>query len=256
MTPDLDLLTSNSTSIFQLELTTNCNLRCVYCAVSLPEYKGQDLAVDDIGQLAEMMRARNVQLVQINGHGETTSMPNWQMVVHELLKNGFPLALISNFARHFSDEELETLACLSQIQISVDTHRPQLLRKIRRRVDLGTILVNLAGVRMKASALGRPSPRFSWSCVLTDIVAPDFVDYVRFGLACGVHDFFVCNLTEYDDLIASGTVGHVTKMDIRQLAELSANLDKAKELVAQAGGCLDIQAGLTDCIREKLEVMQ
>jgi MoaA/NifB/PqqE/SkfB family radical SAM enzyme len=247
-----DLLASPVTNAIHIEFTSRCNLRCVYCAVSQPTYKGQDMEVDDFDNVVAMLKKRRVKAVSVNGHGETTMIPGWHHRVMALANAGFTLAIISNFARLLSPEELEAMAHISSIEVSVDTHIPEILRKVRRHVDLGNILVNMMGVRAKAAALGLPQPFFSWSCVVTDKVVPYFVDYVRFALACGVRKITVCNLMKYDDLENVDNTQHVTTLPDDKLEQFATLLEEAQGIIKEANAQMYIQAGLTDSIAQEL----
>jgi hypothetical protein len=249
---DFDLLSSPLTRTFHLEFTSRCNLRCVYCPVSQPTYQGQDIEIADFDELIAMLKARRVQQVVVNGHGETTFVSGWQQWILALATAGFRLAIITNFARLLSPEERYAMAHISNIQVSVDTHRPEVLRKVRRRVELGDILINMTGVRAAAAAHDLPIPDFGWSCVVTDRVAEDLVDYVRFGLSCGVRSFYFCNLTKYDDIAGADNVRHVSTMPADALARFIASLEQARALVLAAGGEFDVQSGLVDSVQEQL----
>jgi hypothetical protein len=249
---DVDLLASPITRTFHLELTTNCNLRCVYCPVSQPWYEGKDMEVVDFDELVRMLKARRVRTLVVNGHGETTTIPGWHHKIAALADAGFRMSIISNFARLLTDEELAAMARISEIQVSVDSSRQEVLRAVRRRVDLGNILINMVGVTAAASRLGLPKPEFSWSCVVTDQVALDLVNHVQFGLACGVRHFTLCNLTKHDDIEGATKVRHVTALPEEDLRRVAQILGQAREIVEKAGGSLTIQAGLTDSIHQEL----
>ncbi len=124
--PDFDLLASPITHIFLLELTSRCNLRCVYCAVSQPLYQGVDMDIVDFDSLVQQLKARRVRMVGVNGHGETTMIRDWDQMVMRLADEGLCISIITNFARLLRLEELEAMARISEIMISVDTHRPEL----------------------------------------------------------------------------------------------------------------------------------
>jgi Radical SAM superfamily len=252
--PNTDLLASPVTRTFHLELTSNCNLRCVYCPVSQPWYEGKDMEVADFDELVQMLKARRVRTLVVNGHGETTMIPGWHHKIIVLAAAGFRLSIISNFARLLTEEELGAMARISEIQISVDTHRQEVLRAIRRRVDLGNILINMAGITATASRLSLPKPEFSWSCVVTDQVALDLVNYIRFGLACGVRHFTLCNLTQHDDIKGARNVRHVTSLPDEELKQVSHLLVQTSAIIEKAGGTLTIQAGLIDCIDQELAI--
>lgn len=248
----VDLLASPATRVFHLELTSRCNLRCVYCAVSQPGYVGADMATDDFDGIVAGLLARRVSIVTVNGHGETTLIPGWHERINRLAEAGFRLSIISNFARLLTEPELAAMARIRNIQVSVDTHRPEVLRAVRRRVDLGNILINMAAVSATAERLGLPRPSYSWSCVVSDRVALDLVDYVRFGLVCGVRDFTLCNLTKYDDVEGAQNVNHVTTMPAAALARFADLLREVGQIIEAAGGSLTVQAGLVDSIDGQL----
>ncbi len=249
---DIDLLSSSYTDLVNLEFTSRCNLRCVYCAVSQPEYDGRDMDTSGFDEVLNTMRARDVQKVTVSGHGETTLLTDWYRRVDDLATSGFSLSIITNFARLLSAEELAAMARISVITVSIDTHRPELLRQIRRRVSLGNILINMAATVAKAAELGLPAPFFVWSCVPNDKVAPDIVDYVRFGLACGVRMYHFCNLSKYPDVDDAENVEHVATMPDEGLKKFAEDMGHVQRLISAAGGSI-VDAGLLDAVRCELE---
>jgi MoaA/NifB/PqqE/SkfB family radical SAM enzyme len=224
----------------------------VYCAVSQPTYVGTDMETSDFDQILATLKERNVKSITVNGHGETTTIPGWQHQILGLARAGFPLNIITNFARLLTDEELAAMASIANITVSIDTHRPELLRQIRRRVNVGNILINMTATAAKAMELGLPSPTFCWSCVVTDKVAGHIVDYVRFGLACGVRHYIFLNLTKYPDVEGGISVEHVTALPDDQLEKFSENFGLIQKLVESAGGSIDIASGLPDSVAQEL----
>jgi hypothetical protein len=249
---DVDLYSSPVTKVAFVEITSRCNLRCVYCAVSQPSYVGQDMETDLLDDVIGILKARRVKSVQVNAHGETTMVPGWHHRVNELAAAGVELQIITNFARLLSPEELAAMARIRRITISVDTHRPDVLRRIRRSVSLGNILINMGNTAAKAAELGLPTPQFIWCSVISDKVAFDFVDYLRFGMAVGVRDFFIANLTKHDDVAGAENVNHVTTLPDEELRRFARMLDEGSAMVRAADGYIDIATGLTDTVREEL----
>jgi MoaA/NifB/PqqE/SkfB family radical SAM enzyme len=97
----------------------------------------------DFDSLVQQLKARRVRMVGVNGHGETATIRDWDQLVIRLADEGLCISIITNFARLLRLEELEAMARISEIMIGVDTHRPELQRAIRRRVDIGNILINM-----------------------------------------------------------------------------------------------------------------
>jgi MoaA/NifB/PqqE/SkfB family radical SAM enzyme len=212
------------------------------------------MPTEDFDRLVEDLKERRVEQVFINGHGETTLLPDWQEKVRKIAYAGLNMSVISNFARLMSDAELEAMAHVGNIQVSIDTHRADLLQKLRRKVDVRNILTNMVRVRAAASRLGIPKPKFSWSCVITDKNAFDLVDYAHFALACGVREVFLCNLTKYDDVDGAINVDHVTTMPQDKLARFAGMIEEARAILSQAGGQLFVIAGLEESIADTLSL--
>jgi hypothetical protein len=249
---DVDLLSSPVTKSAFVEITSRCNLRCVYCAVSQPDYVGHDMETDLLDDVIRILKAREVGFIQVNAHGETTMVPGWHHRVNDLAAAGIELQIITNFARLLSSEELVAMARIQRITISIDTHRPEVLRRVRRSVSLGNILINMANTAAKAAELGLPRPKFIWCSVITDKVAFDFVDYLRFGMAVGVKDFFIANLTKYDDVAGAENVNHVTTLPDPDLTRFARMLDEGSAMVRAAGGYIDVATGLIDTVKQEL----
>jgi hypothetical protein len=248
----VDLYSSPISKVAFVEITSRCNLRCVYCAVSQPSYVGEDMEPDLLDDVIQVLKARQIKFIQVNAHGETTMVQGWHHRVNELAAAGIELQIITNFARLLSPDELAAMARIPRITISIDTHRPEVLRRIRRRVSLGNILINMANTAAKAAELNLPRPKFIWCSVITDKVALDFVDHLRFGMALGVKDFFVANLTKHDDIAGAENVNHVTTLPDAELSRFARMLDEGSAMVQAAGGYIEISAGLVDTVRQEL----
>lgn len=213
---DRDLLEPGPIRQVRLDLSSRCNLRCVYCAVSHPDYAGADMsetvasrATDLIGRLATH---HPLGPVDLNGHGETTYRKGWTDAAFALIDKGVKVRLTSNFAKAFSDVELEALACMEHIAISIDTADRQLLQAVRRRVDVRQILLNIIQVRATAIKLDRAAPKFTFSSGLYDKSAVEWEAFARFAIACGVDLVEVWNLKPYEGLDVAPEEG-VTSLD-------------------------------------------
>src|ERR1041385_637264 len=126
------LLVSGPLYEVRLDLTTRCNLRCVYCAVSQSTYRGEDMPMDNarhaVGMVAELARFHKPDAVHVNGHGETTFMSGWIELCNRLLAEDLFLWMTTNLAKRYSQEELDVLSRMSVIMVSIDTADARLLR--------------------------------------------------------------------------------------------------------------------------------
>jgi MoaA/NifB/PqqE/SkfB family radical SAM enzyme len=250
-----NLLESPRTKIAHIEFTTRCNLRCVFCCASQPDYRGYDLDEKTIEHAVEALQTRHVDVVSVNGHGETTIYKNWYRYCNKMLDSGIPLHMTSNFARAFSADEIQTLSRFKSIEISCDTSDPVLFSKLRRGADLRTLCLNILNVRAAAARANRRSLEISFSCVVSDMNVLSLVDYVYFGKALGVTHFNFCNLTKYPDLNDTLNAKHITEMPKELMYKAAVSLTETFKLLKQWNIQYDVQQGLLDTVRQKYREM-
>jgi MoaA/NifB/PqqE/SkfB family radical SAM enzyme len=218
---EVDLLAPSQIVTAMLELTSRCNLRCVYCMKSHPrgnELSGRD---DDMSQAVldaslEFVRQTRAREVLFAGQGETTLLPNWT----ERCAPFFALPdtrfiLNSNFARLLEPRELEALLSLHTVFTSIDSDDPEVMRTLRRSVDLGTVVANVIALRATALKLQRPATEIGVNCVMSTATALHVFDVGCYCKALGVQYFNLLNLYGSDYL--TETFG------IRTVAALSAD---------------------------------
>jgi pyruvate-formate lyase-activating enzyme len=174
----------------RIDLTTSCNLRCVYCAVIHPDYVGETMEHDVIQSgitfVRKISRYHEISGVGVNGHGETTFAPGWTSACRELVALDLPVNIITNLAKSYSIEEFDVLGSLHTISVSIDTSDRDLLRRIRRRVDVRQIISNIVAVRAAAFRHNRPSPRFQFFCGLYDKNTPMIEDLAWLAVALNI----------------------------------------------------------------------
>lgn len=152
----------------QIELTTGCNLRCIYCALSDPGYTPHVMTDEIFSKIVDMCGKARVRMVNVAGHGESTNLLDWNEKIQMLLNHGFQLQITTNAAVPWSWDEADLMSKFVHVMVSVDTIDQDLLRRLRRKVDLRTIVHNLTLMRAAALLGGRPMPRLAFTCVLSD----------------------------------------------------------------------------------------
>jgi MoaA/NifB/PqqE/SkfB family radical SAM enzyme len=183
-----------------LELTTECNLRCSYCALSLPDYVGEDMDADLIEKVVAYLLARGIPVASINVHGETTRLDHWQEIAKTLHAAGMKLHIISNFSRSFSRDEVVTLSHFSGIRVSVDSFDRVRLRHLRSGTDPRIVLENLLRIRTQAALENRPSPQVGLNCVITDTSLETLKALVATAAQLGIKDLMLHNAAALDGL--------------------------------------------------------
>ena len=247
----------------RLELTTHCNLRCIYCPVSHPGHSSRVMeaatlqsALDAIGAI----RPGHSVTVSINGLGESTGMSGWMDICRSLYRSGIPVALTSNLARAYSDEELEVLSGLTSLAVSLDTVDDALLRQIRRKVGIQRIAWNMQAIRGAALRLGREAPRIELLCGLYDRNSLDVVALARFAVVAGIP-----KVTFWDLHIHPGTPAydpgalHLEPLSALGRDELDLRLgqiDEACRLLTRHGVEVSIPGGFLDALRPSAPGME
>jgi hypothetical protein len=222
-TPHADALLAAQIDTVLFEATSNCNLRCTYCRVSSPTYVPEDFDFSRIERLADQMGAAHVRIT-------------------------------SNFAKIFTDVEIDALSRMQDVTISIDTIDRVALKSIRRRVNLRTILYNMQRVRLASVALDGRQPAFNWQCTISDRVAFGLTAWVEMGLLNGVHTFTLCNLIEHKDLPEmlerenAPLCRHVARMEREPLLAACESIRSAVALSRKRGATFIIQPGILEGI--------
>jgi hypothetical protein len=211
-----------------------------------------------IEKLVEQMARAKVEWVAINGHGETTIIPNWEVYCKYFLDHGIRVSITTNFANVFSDQEIDAFARMWAITVSIDTADRELLKQLRKKVDLRTILYNMQRVRLRAVSQYGREPIYNWQCTLSDLAAPKLAEWVQMGLLNGVTKFTFGNLIEHNDLPEVLTRDkaviprHVARLELEPLQAACHSLAEAVSLARRAQAAVEIQPGIVEGINARL----
>lgn len=250
--PAVDLYHSDWTTACHIEFTSNCNLRCVYCKVSQPWYQARDFDMSRFDEIVETLKQRKIKTILVNGHGETTMVKDWHQYVSRLFDTGGRLHIISNFARDLEPEEVEVLSRFTGIEVSADTADPELLARLRRKVQLKNILHNIAKVRAAAFRDGREAPRFSWSIVVSDHSVFGLRETISLGIAAGVRHFTMCHLTENEKIEGVLAVRPACDVEADRLQEAKDAILDAEKIAEDHEAQVFVMPALLESIDAKL----
>lgn len=250
---NIDLMASPVIDVVNIEFTSRCNLKCVYCAASQPDYKGTDLDPGTLETLIESLKDGYARIVNVNGHGETTIYKDWHRYCNKMLEMGLRLHITSNFAREFSHEELKTLSGFEIIAASCDTADPVLHKKLRRSANLPTLCLNIAKIREMALGEDRQPPRFTFNCVVSDQNVLGLTDYVVFAGKLGIKHINFCSMKKYPDIKGSLNPVQISEMPVDLLPDVKGTLKKSIRFLKRSGISFQIQPGLLDSLEQKIE---
>jgi len=258
----IDLLGPGPIDRIRIDLTTRCNLRCVYCAVSQLNYQGQDMAPELAARarkiILQLATHHTLAAIDVNGHGETTMLAGWGDFCRSLLVHGIPLRLTSNFAKEFDDSELDVLARMTTIAISIDSADRLLLRRLRRKVDVRQIVMNVHRVRMKAREISQPPPYFSLLAGLYDQNTLNIADFARFAIGLDIRRVNFWNLTEYPyentDVAGPERVRSLDSLPDDELKPRILAIRHAISLLRKAGVAVNVHAGFLQSLARRAGV--
>lgn len=255
--PVSELLTPSTTEMVYLELTTRCNLRCTYCAVSQPTYVGSDLPLERFDGFLDEMRERRVQIIVMNGHGESSIVTGWEALADRLADAGFRLHITTNLAKRLTPSEVSALSRFEKIFISLDTVDPELCAELRRGARMDVILENLELIR-KHAASRRRNPEIGISVVVSDLSAPGLGALIDTMWERGATVFRFGDLAEYPPLEGVLVARHLSALSDAELADASRSFREAIERLERNGGqhYIDppIAAILIDRHNERVEI--
>jgi MoaA/NifB/PqqE/SkfB family radical SAM enzyme len=163
----IDLLNSFVPAVLISELTSKCNLRCIYCPKgdthmdAWNSTPGRDEQMDGVAleRYMDMISEYRFDLIHLNGIGEFTFRPDWIQLTQRISANaGSGIAINTNFSKIYDHVELDCLLGFRRITVSIDTVDADLLRKVRKKVDFNIITTNLINLRKRSDLTGRKLP--------------------------------------------------------------------------------------------------
>lgn len=219
-----------------VELTTSCNLRCVYCQFAPMSRRGQSATAETVEALIDFCKTFPVETVSMSGDAEITLFQGWHEVANRLLnETSVKLRTISNFsARLFSPEEVDTFSKFSEIVISLDTNDASLLKKVRFGADLRTITLNLQQIRAKALMENRSQLKIVCNVVVHDKNIFHLDELAAFAIANGFHVLQLQRYVALDEVLG-GKNDHMDNPKATPVAPLSS---LSPEQIEQAWGVL------------------
>lgn len=199
---DIDALTFvQDVSVYFIDVSDECNLRCTYCHQSVAGYKGHPMSSKTLSDLRQMVRDHPpLTMAYLSSSGETTTLPGWTEIINEFVTMSVPCGIISNFARVFTAEEIATLSHLTEITISIDSIDPYITKNVRHNSDIKTVLYNFAQIKTLCVRTNQKPPRLIWNVVSYDlslihaaslaaaavVYRPDHVTFCQLKLIPGV----------------------------------------------------------------------
>ena len=256
----IDLTQNYHADTVYVELTSRCNLRCIYCKKSLPgndDVPGRniDMSEKTIEASINFIKKAGYKHIGLSGTGETTHMKNWMEVCGRFFAIGpMNFMLNSNFTRMFSTEELDFLLNFSSIMVSLDTADAAVLKSVRG-ADLRSITTNIILLRTRARILGRKMPPILINCTVTSTNAFLIVDLAQYCAEMKVYGLMLNSLFDYENRREADRVKAVENMDAAGLSALREQITKALTLLKDTGVQMGVMPRLLDIANGAKEVL-
>lgn len=177
-------------------------------------------------------RAIGFKEIQLSGVGEFSFRPDWISLGSRVRdESGAQITIISNFHRVFTTEELDFLLSLYHIMVSVDTPDVNLLKKVRKAVDLKAITFNITNLRARAIETNRPMPILKINGTIYAENLTHIHALACFAASARVHVFQIARV----GLSEANEFPHpVTMASPEDAAEAVRQMDLAKQICAEA----------------------
>lgn len=221
---------------FVLEFTTECNLRCRYCARGEPRPPFAVRRILEDGTFDSVigyLRTHGLRGLDLVGGGEITQAPMWRERCERLLDLGIALSTTINMARVLTQEEIGTLSRFDVVNVSIDSVDRDVLRRVRQGTDLRTVVYNLMMIRAARVDGGRRQPALGITAVYSAEVVEGIDRLAAFAIGAGVEAFGIQDLVEYAGV--TGDVGSVWTLTGEDARDAARRTKRALKMIREAG---------------------
>lgn len=201
----IDLLRTFRFNTLIVEITSRCNLRCIFCPKSIKgneNIPGRDMDMDKstLASTLRFARQANPTIASLVGVGETTFREDWKDVCDHFFNLGIACIINSNFARIYTKSELDALLKFSNITISIESSDIELQKELRKSVDLKIIIKNIIALRARARINGVNTPQLTVNCTVSNRNVLGIKELAALCVELGIDQFNLSSLYELDEL--------------------------------------------------------
>jgi len=229
-----------------VELTKACNLRCLHCAVSSPEYVGESLPWSFFEKVLPTLR-RLRPSVELSGHGESLVYKRFFEAFAAVVEAGCQVGFTTN-ATLLTPELSERMLAhagpggWAHVTVSIDAAERELFERLRRGARFPTIVANLEALRDAKRCRGLEHPVVAFNTVLMRDNLGQLPGIVRLASQVGAASVTVVELLEYDHFR-----GHGLEAEAGEVARV---VSSARAEAASCGVALTLVPGLAELIGE------
>lgn len=247
-TYQIDPLHSYDFDTMIVEVTSRCNLRCIFCPKSIAGNdkipgRDMDMPVDLIDKTLELMHQIRPHAVAMVGVGELTFRKDWLSIADRFFNDEMAFTLNSNFGRLYSDQELDALLRFTVITISIESADPVTQKELRKAVDLSKIVANIRALQQRAKTRGVALPELRVNCTVSDRNAYGIYDLAELCVELDIDQFNLSSFYEMEGLESHG-IHSIDHLSANQLGIVAREMTKIRDNLSHGRTRLDIQPRL------------
>lgn len=244
----VDLLQSVRFNTLIVEITSRCNLRCIFCPKAIKDNEsvpGRDMDMDEATLASTLRFARQASpsIASLVGVGETTFREDWKAVCQHFFNLGMACIINSNFGRLYTEADLDALLKFANITISIESSDIELQKKLRKAVDLKVILTNIIALRSRARLKGVNPPRLTVNCTVSDRNVMGIKELAAFCAELGIDQLNLSSLYEIDEL-KDNQIRSIEHLEPAERGEAITALEGAQQVLQGSSTQLCVQPRL------------
>lgn len=248
------LLSADKLRYVYLELTSRCNLRCVYCPQSQSFFKDRvDFPRDRLPELIQDFKKGAIHYVRVSGIGETTILKDWMEICEAILSAGLDLEIVSNLAKKLSPEEIRMLCRFKRIYVSFDTTDSVVFAQLRRHASLDQVLDNLKQIVAFSKSQDEYKPYLLLSLVVNDKVIFQIEKTLFDAIELGIDEIFINDMRQYPDVEDALQVRPFWTLPLDQVHLGKRMLESAVASARGSGIITNVTPGLTQNIENAIQ---
>lgn len=184
----------------EIGLTSNCNHRCVFCALDFVGYKPVSLDTGVLAGALTDMGSKCVKSCMFGGEGEPTLHKDFPFLVKHAKESGLDVAVTTNGVPFTKRKAEQCLEYLSWIKFSIDAGTPETYAKIHgtNQKDFERLMANIKGSVEIKSKNNYPVTIGTQTLLLEDN-AGETVDLAKKVKDLGVDYFVVKPYSQHPD---------------------------------------------------------
>jgi MoaA/NifB/PqqE/SkfB family radical SAM enzyme len=224
-----------------VELATECNLRCSYCAVSGPTHRHAIMDDALIRRIVDSICALKPAVVTLHGHGETTIVPGWHQLVFAFTRAGIGTTICTNLMRRYAPAEFIAFSQMPSITASIDSADPAINAAVRGG-SLDMFVDNMKTINSISS------PYWIWSTVVTVANYQGLAALAELGHSLGVRLMSLCNLgiAPWSDMV------HVSQLPLEQVHDVLEQIQRMAGYCERHGMGVEMKSGLIESLVQRL----